>query len=281
MTLGYYQQKKLLKGFSLVVLVIILIIVLFPVYWMINTSLKSDSEIYRRVPTMFPEEITLESYEGLFTSIPYARQLGNSFYVSITATFIGTSVSIFAAYSLARLKFWGRNFASGLMFSAYMLPISVLFIPIFLLMFELDLIDNHFSLILAYQIQVIPFATWMLRSYFANIPRELEEAARVDGTSRVGAILRITLPLSAPGIVAAFIFSFTATWNEFLLALVLVTKQDLVTAPVGLHNFIIGDFFLWGQIMAGAVVMGIPIFIIYLIAQRFVVTGLTAGSVKT
>lgn len=268
------------KAVSLALALVVVVIVILPLYWMAITAFKPGSEIYTAQPTLWPQEPTLEGFRSLFQRIPFAEQVGNSLVVALSATALATVVSTLAAYGLTRLRFRGRNVLAGLFFSAYLVPVAVLFIPVFLMMQVLGLLNTFSGLVLAYQSFTIPFSVWMLRGYFLGIPVELEEAARLDGCNRLQALHRIVLPLAAPGIMASAILSFTLAWNEFLLAVVIMTQQRDTTAPVGLQSFLFADSAHWSELMGGAIIMGIPVLILYLLAQRYIVSGLTAGSVR-
>lgn len=258
--------------------------VLFPIYWMVNTSFKPSQEVYRIDPTFFPHAPTLAGYAALFAGrmlpVGFARLLTNSLVVAGCSTAISVAVAVLAAYAIARLRFPGRQFASGAIFAAYMFPSVVMFLPVYLMLADWGLTDSYAGLILAYQLIGIPFATWMLRSYFMSVPQSLEEAAEIDGCTRLGAILAVTLPLSAPGIATAAVFCFTQTWNEFLYAQVILQGQTMRTAQVGLYDLLNGDILPWAEIMAGALVVGLPVLLLTMLAQRFVSGGLTAGAVK-
>ena len=185
-----------------------------------------------------------------------------------------------AGYALTRLQFFGRAALARLLIYAYLAPGTILFIPIFMMMNRLGLRDNLLGLILAYLTFTLPFATWMLMGYFRSVPIELEEAALIDGASRWRVLWRIVVPLSLPAIVVAAVFAFTLSWNEFLYALVLLQREDVMTAPVGLSAYVIGDQFYWGQMMAAATIMSLPPLIVYLFGQRWVIAGWAAGAVK-
>jgi len=276
--------RRLHLGFRLAGLVVLLLFALFPIYWMVNTSFKGSSEVYLINPTFYPHEPTLAGYGALFAGrqlpVGFGRLLLNSLVVAGCSTAISVAVAVLAAYATARLRFPGRNFASGAIFAAYMFPSVVMFLPVYLMLADWGLTDSYAGLILAYQLIGIPFATWMLRSYFMSVPASLEEAAQIDGCSRLRAIVAVTLPLSAPGIATAAVFCFTQTWNEFLYAQVILQRQSLHTAQVGLYDLLNGDILPWGQIMAGAMMVGLPVLLLTLLAQRFVSGGLTAGAVK-
>lgn len=265
---------------SAVVLALILIGVLVPVYWMVVTSVKPNSELYDPNSIFYVRHPTFRHYANLFETTPFGRQLLNSIGIATIATAFTVIVGTLAAYSLARLRYRGRSAASAGVFFAYLVPPTLLLIPLYTIFAQLNVLDRWTSLILGYLTLTVPFCTWMLRGYLQNVPWELEEAAMVDGCNRFQALWRIVLPLIAPGLTAGALFSFTLAWNEYMYAFVFTTRATSTTAPVGLASLVLGDVFLWGQIMAGAVVVAIPILVIYLVGQRYVVGGLTAGAVK-
>lgn len=278
--IGYRRQQQLQRLLALAILLVVLVLVLFPVYWMVITSFKPDKEMYVNVPSFWPKEPTLSGYSKLFEQTPFGNQLGSSFLVAGLTTLISLLISSFGAYSLTRLRFPGRDFLSGAVFFVYLVPATLLLIPMYLIVANLGLMDTYASLILAHLTFTVPFATWMLKGYFQTIPVDLEEAALVDGASRVEALMRIVMPLALPGVVASAIFTFTLSWNDFLFALVFIRTAAITTAPVGLAGLIAADVFVWNQLTAGSLIMSVPIVLLYILAQRYVVTGLTAGAVK-
>ena len=267
------------KAFIYLTLAVMTIVALFPIYWMLNTSLKGNAEIYQINPTFWPQAPTLESYQKLFAG-PFLLQMRNSIVVGLSVSLISIAVSVFAAYAIARLKFKGRQPLSRAVLYAYLMPKAVLFIPLYILVSQLRLSDNLWALVLVYPTITIPYATWILVPYFASVPKELEEAAMVDGASRLRAMLQITLPLAAPAIAATAVFSFTLCWSEYLYGLVIINSSDNKTIPLGLADMINGDVFAWGPLMGGAVIATLPIIVIYLLANRYMVTGLAMGGVK-
>tara|TARA_R110002124_G_scaffold144122_15_gene309087 strand:+ start:39670 stop:40509 length:840 start_codon:yes stop_codon:yes gene_type:complete len=276
------KRFEQLARFSFLGLIVVMVIL--PVYWMVNTSFKTNREVFQRNPTFYPHEPSLDAYTSLMTPtgtrVPFLQALGNSMIAACGATILSVVIGIFAAYALTRLRFAGRDTFSGLVFGCYVFPGILMFIPIYLQFQTLGLLDTFWGLILAYQIFGVPFATWMLRSYFVTIPSSLEEAARIDGCNRLQSIFYIVIPLAAPGIAASTIFTFTTSWNEFLFAQVLLQKPQLQTAQVSLYNLMNGDTVPWNQLMAASVLVGIPVIVLYFAAQRFVGGGLTAGGVK-
>lgn len=264
-------------------LVLLVLWTLFPFYWQVATSLRTDASTYSKELPLLPTELTFEHYRTVFTSSSsmFGLQLTNSAMVAVTTTVVSMIVASLAAYSLTRLKYLGRAALARLLVYAYLAPGTVLFIPLFVMMNNLGLRDNLFGLALTYLTFSVPFSTWMLIGYFKSLPVELEEAAMVDGADRLTVLRKIVVPLSAPAMVVVAVFSFTLSWNEFLFALVLLTAREKLTAPVGLSSYIVADVFYWGQMMAAATVMSIPPLLLYLIGQRWVIAGWTAGAVKS
>jgi multiple sugar transport system permease protein len=273
-------RRKLIIGRSLTyaALGVAVLLILFPVYWMIITSLKLPREIYR-VPSLWPKVFTLDNYETLFEK-GFLTAIRNSLLVATIVTVISVLISSFAAYSMVRFRYRFRGLIGRLILFAYLTPTSLLFIPLSIVMAQLGLGNSLHGLILVYLTFSLPLSTWLLQGYFRGVPRELEEQGMIDGLTRFGALIRIVLPLSAPGLAAVSIFTFTGAWNELLLALVLVTSESQRTAPLALNYLITSDVLPWGPLMAGAVVSSVPLMILYFVAQRFMVQGMTAGAVK-
>jgi len=278
--MNYRMQRLMWRILGYVVLVIILIVVIFPIYWIFLTAVKPATLTYSPQPSLWTNEPTLDNVRDLVDRFPFFRWMLNSLRVALTSTLVAVGVGTLAAYSLSRLRYPGRQILSGVFFTVYLVPASLLFVPLFVLMNEYRLLDNLWGLSWTYMTFTIPFCTWILKAYFASIPRELEDAAMVDGASRLTALIRIILPVASPGIASASIFAFTLSWNEFLFAFIFIRDNEKLTLGPGLTNLLFGDIFLWGQMMAAAVMMSLPVIILYFVAQRFVVSGLTAGSVK-
>jgi multiple sugar transport system permease protein len=262
------------------VLVTLALVVLFPFYWMTITSFKSEEQMRSVVSMFWPKPIVTENYRQLLSKTDFAAWYGNSVFVAVSSTLVATGVGTIGAYALARLRFFGRGFMASATLITYLVPPSILFIPLYAQMRNLGLANSLAGLIAAYPSFTVPFVTWLLMGYFESIPEELEEAAMIDGATRFGAFYRIVLPLSAPGVLAAGLYAFTQAWNEFLYALVFITDGRLRTLPVGLASFITGDVYGWGYLMAGAVLTTLPVIAAYVYLQRYMVEGLTAGSVK-
>lgn len=258
---------------------IAVLLVLFPIYWMLVTSLKLPREIYR-MPSLWPQVFTLANYEKLLEDGGFLLAIRNSLIVATTVTVISVIFSSFAAYSMVRFRYRFRGLIGRLILFAYLTPGSLLFIPLSVVMAQLRLGNSLQGLILVYLTFSLPLATWLLQGYFRGVPRELEEQGMIDGLSRFGALVRIVLPLSAPGLAAVAIFTFTGAWNELLFALVLTTSESVRTAPLALNYLITSDVLPWGPLMAGAAISSVPLMILYFVAQRFMVAGMTEGSVK-
>jgi multiple sugar transport system permease protein len=230
--------------------------------------------------SLLPKQITLAAFSQLLREYDFLRWMWNSAVVATVSTLLAVVVGTLAAYSLARLRYPGRGFLAGTFFLAYIFPATLLVVPVFVILSVLGLTDDYIGLVMSYLIFTVPFCTWMLRAYLTSIPPELEEAALVDGANRIQAMMLIILPLAAPGVAAATIFAFTLSWNEYLYAFILMTDSTKMTLSPGMTKLVFGDIFLWGMIMSGATMMSLPVVILYFVAQRFVVSGLTAGSVK-
>lgn len=261
-------------------LAIYVIVVSFPFYFMVLTSLRSQKDVYNKATMLSPTNLIFDNYATVINGSNMQVWLTNSIIVGVASSAVALVIGVLAAYSLARLRFWGSNTLAKSVLFMYLIPSSLLFIPLYIIISNLKLLNTLWAMILAYQTFNVPFTTWMLLGYFRTIPAELEEAALIDGCTRMGVLARIVLPLSAPGIVTAFIFSFTNSWNEFLYAVVMAQRSELRTLPVGIYSFQIADILLWGQIMAAAIIATVPVLALYMLVQRFVVQGLTAGSVK-
>ena len=263
-----------------VFLVGLLVVVVFPFYWMTVTSLKSEDQMRSLASMFWPSPMVLDNYRQLLARTDFVAWFGNSAVVALSSTFVATAIGTIGAYALARLKFLGRAFMSSAVLITYLVPPAILFIPLYAQIRALGLADTRAGLIVTYPSFTVPFVTWLLMGYFESIPEELEESAMIDGATRFGAFWRIILPLAAPGVMAAALYAFTQAWNEFLYALVFITDVKLRTLPVGLSTFITGDVYGWGYLMAGAVLTTLPVIAAYIYLQKYMVEGLTAGSVK-
>jgi multiple sugar transport system permease protein len=280
MALRMTTQRRALQGLGNGVLVLMLLWTAIPFYWMIATSLKHDKEIYGYEATLIPQRPTMANYATVFRETPYLLYLRNSVVVAVGSTILSMIIAVLGAYAIARLNFPGRALLARSLVFTYLVPTSLLFIPMFALMSMLRLTDSLHGLIIAYLGFDVPFCTWLLMGYFKSVPVELEEAARVDGCNRVGALLRVVLPMSLPALVVVTFFSFTHAWNEFLYAYVFTYTTSARTVTTGLVNFMSQDVFFWGPLMASTVMSALPPVLMFLVFQRWVVKGLTLGGVK-
>jgi ABC-type glycerol-3-phosphate transport system permease component len=253
---------------------------LFPIFWILSTSLKTDAEIYGVPPVLWPTAPTFRNFDAILFKSAFPQFIKNSFVVAGAVTLLSMVVAALAAYPIARMRFAGRNgIARGIVVS-YLLPPALLFIPLFVILQRLGLVDTRTGLVVAYISFTVPFCTWMLIGYLRSIPMELDEAARIDGATRLQTLTRVLLPIALPGLSVVALFAFTHAWNEFLYALVFVYSNASKTFTAGLTGLIMGDVFVWGQLMAASIVAIVPILIIYIVAQRYLVEGLAAGSIK-
>jgi multiple sugar transport system permease protein len=267
------------KTMTYLFLTLFVFMVAVPLYWMVTTAIKTNKELYEDF-SYFPRQMTLENFTRVIVREGLLINIRNSFTVATATTLITVVISAMAAFSITRYRYRGREWIGKLILFKYLLPSAMLFIPLYVIVTALGLGNTQQGLTLTYLTFTIPFCTWMLMGYFRGMPIELEEQAMVDGCTKFGALLRILLPLSAPGLIASAIFSFTLAWNEFLLALVITMDQSTMTVPIKLSMMVVGDQYIWGQLMAGAVLASVPVAILYFIGQRFVVQGLAAGAVK-
>ena len=260
-----------------------LIFALFPFYHMLLTSLKQNRELYDRhaVPLLIRQGPTLEHYRTLLGETEFLTWTKNSLLVTLLATAASLVIGTVAAYALARLKFFGvGSFGTGI-FVTYLVPTSLLFLPLAQVVNWVGLADSKWSLVLTYPTFLVPFCTWLLMGYFRTVPKEVEECAMVDGATRIQALVRIVLPIAVPGLVCAALFGFTLSWNEFIYALTFTSSSDQITASVGVTSELIrGDIYFWGPLMAGAVLGSVPIVILYVFFLDYYVSGLTAGALK-
>jgi multiple sugar transport system permease protein len=256
---------------------------LFPFYFMVVTSFKSDGELYdlKAVPFLIQRGATVEHYQLLLRDTPFLTWLFNSILVSALATGLSIVIAILAAYSLSRLRFRGAPSFGTAVFITYLVPTTLLFLPLAQVVNRLGLADSVWALILTYPTFLVPFCTWLLLGYFRTIPQEIEECAMVDGCTRFQALVRIVLPVAIPGIVCALLFAFTISWNEFIYALTFISSTAQKTTTVGVTAELIrGDIFYWGSLMAGAVLGSIPIVLVYVVFMDYYVSGLTQGAIK-
>lgn len=262
-------------------LLVFLFVLLFPFYWMGMTSFKSNQELMSKAANPFwLVEPTLAHFERLLFRTEYPQWLWNTMLVSVVATFLSLFAAVLAAYAIERLRFRGSRQVGLAIFFAYLVPPSILFIPLALIVFKLGLFDSVWALILTYPTFLIPFCTWLLMGYFRTIPYELEECALIDGATRWQILVKIMLPLAVPGLISAGIFAFTLSWNEFIYALTFISSSENKTVPVGVVTELVeGDVYHWGALMAGALLGSLPVAILYSFFVEYYVSGMT-GAVK-
>ena len=262
-------------------LLVFLIVLLFPFYWMAITSVKPDAELLSRDGNPFwVIAPTLGHFHKLLFETEYPQWLWNTVLVSVVSTGFSLAASVLAAYAIERLRFNGSRQIGLAIFLAYLVPPSILFIPLANVVFNLGLFDTRWALVLTYPTFLIPFCTWLLMGYFRSIPAELEECALIDGASRWQILVKIVLPLAVPGLISAGIFAFTLSWNEFIYALTFISSSEIKTLPVGVVTELVqGDVYQWGPLMAGALLGSLPVAFIYSFFVEYYVSGLT-GSVK-
>jgi multiple sugar transport system permease protein len=271
------------KVWTHLALVPFLLFALFPFYHMALTSLKTNRELYDReaVPLLIRQGVTLEHYTRLLRDTEFLTWTKNSLLVTLLATTVSVVIGTIAAYALARLRFFGvRAFGTGI-FVTYLVPTSLLFLPLAQVVNWIGLADSKWALVVTYPTFLVPFCTWLLLGYFRTVPKEVEECAMVDGATRIQALIRIVLPIAIPGLVCAALFAFTLSWNEFIYALTFTSSSDQITASVGVTSELIrGDIYYWGQLMAGAMLASVPIVILYVFFLDYYVSGLTQGALK-
>ena len=261
---------------------IILVVLLFPFYWMALTSSKPDEQLldFEKYSPFWTWNPTFKHIAKLLFDTDYPRWLWNTMLVATCATAISIGASVLAAYAIVRLRYRGAQWVGGAIFLAYLVPPSILFIPLSTVVFQYGLFDTPFALILTYPTILIPFSTWLLMGYFKTIPFELEECALIDGASRWQILVKIVLPLAIPGLISAFIFCFTLCWNEFIYALTFISSTQYKTVPVAIVTALVdGDIHRWGSLMAGAMIGSLPLVVLYAFFVEHYVSAMT-GAVK-
>jgi multiple sugar transport system permease protein len=279
--MGYLESLPRKVVTVYIPIVLFLIVLLFPFYWMAITSVKPDAELLSRDGNPFwVRSPTLMHFHKLLFQTEFPQWLWNTVLVSVVATFASLAASVLAAYAIERLRFSGAKQIGLSVFLAYLVPPSILFIPLASVVFKLGLFDTRWALILTYPTFLIPFCTWLLMGYFRSIPFELEECALIDGATRWQILTKIILPLAVPGLISAGIFAFTLSWNEFIYALTFISSSEVKTLPVGVVTELVqGDVYQWGPLMAGALFGSLPVAFVYSFFVEYYVSGMT-GSVK-
>lgn len=260
--------------------IVLVLVCLFPFWWMALSSIKTLRELYTIPPVWWPTMPTLDNFDKVLFESNIPRYFLNSVVISVGSTFLALVLAIFASYGFARFDFKGKSLLQSFVLIGQLLPTAAIIVPLFITLRVLGLVNTYWGLILVYMIITLPLSVWMLTSYFRAIPVELEEAAIIDGASRLGCLFRITLPLSIPGLISVLVYAFITTWNEFIFALCFATDSSVKTLPIGLAEFSTEFNTDWGAVMAASLVMTLPIALLFLSLQRLFVGGMTAGATK-
>jgi multiple sugar transport system permease protein len=277
MTRPNYWKQPLV---SLAVWAIVLIVI-FPLIWMVITSVKPQTELFRIPATFWPTEITFEHYRTLLEKTAFLKYMRNSVILSTSTTMLVITVAVLGAYSLTRFTYPGRERMAFLVLATYLLPSVVLVLPLYLMMVKVGIANSLFSLVVAYTTFALPYALWLLRSFMASMPEELEWAALVDGASRFGAFVDVVLPQAIPGIISTALFTFIVTWNEYFYALILVNTDEARPLTTGVITMLVTSFNIeWSLLMAAAVAMSLPLIIIFVFLQGYLVRGFAGTGVK-
>jgi ABC-type glycerol-3-phosphate transport system permease component len=265
---------------SYAVLVLLVLFTVVPLLWIVSTSLKPSTEVFAIPPHWIPDSPTLANYAEVLFDSPIPQYFVNSFIVGLFATLFSLILGVLAGYGFARYKFRGNQPLSLFMLFSQMLPLTVLMIPIYFVLQQFNMLDSLLGLAIAHMILTLPLVTWMNRSYFLSIPKDLEEAAQIDGCSHLQALWKVILPLAAPGIAATGIYAFIGSWNEFVLASILTSSDAARTLPIGLTEFSTQFEVNWGSTMAASTLISLPAILLFLWLQKYFVQGLSQGGVK-
>ena len=278
------KTRKTGKAITIILTIIVCIFALFPFIWMLSTSFKTNSEIYNASPSFIPKEPTASGYINMFTTetstFNFKQWAANSVFVAFLTTVFSMIIAVLGGYGISRYRFRGRGALSYVVLTTQVLPGSLLMIPLYIIMGNFNLLDTKTGLMLAYVTFTVPFCTWMMKGFFDSIPISLEEAARVDGAGTFRCFATVVLPLTVPGLVSTGLFAFINGWNEYLFASSFMQSYGNWTLPVGIASFK-GQYATdWGTLMAGSVLITIPVVILFLGLQKHLVGGMTAGAVK-
>ncbi|MAU20913.1 carbohydrate ABC transporter permease [Martelella mediterranea] len=274
------RTSPLARVIILISSLLVVSVCLFPFLWMGISSIKVLRELYTVPPTWIPHTPTLGNYKTVLFDSNIPRYFLNSVVISVGSTLLALILAVFASYGFARFNFKGKPYYQSFVLVGQLLPTAAIIVPLFVTLRYLGLVNTYLGLILVYMIITLPLSVWMLTSYFKAIPVELEEAAIIDGASRLGVLFRITLPLSVPGLVAVMVYAFVTTWNEFIFALCFATDSSVKTLPIGLAEFTTEFNTDWGAVMAASMIMTVPIAVLFLSMQRLFVGGIMAGATK-
>lgn len=274
-------RQRLAKLLTTLLAWAVILVLVTPLFWMISTSLKPDSELFAVPVTLLPEDWTLEYYASLLTETAFPTYFINSFVIATATTLTVIAVATIGAYSLVRFRYRGRETLASAVLLSYLLPSVILVVPLYLVMVRLGLANSLASLVIAYTSFSLPYALWLLRSFMAGIPEDLEAAAMIDGASRWQAFIDVTLPQALPGIISTGLFTFILAWNEYLFALVLVNSDETRPLTTGVMTMLVSGFNIeWSMLMAASVMMSAPLIVILAFFQSFLVRGFGAGAVK-
>jgi multiple sugar transport system permease protein len=278
--------RRTLKAARFLLILLLLLLYLSPLYWMISTSFKHQPEIFRLPPTLVPLDFTLDNYAAILSgtmasAIPFLVYLRNSLVVALGTVFLTLGLASPAAYAFSRVPFHGKRRLIYFVLVSQMLPVVLILIPLYRMLQGVRLLSTYPGLILPYLMLTLPFSIWMLKGYYDSIPRELDEAAKVDGCTKLQAMVRVILPNVKPGLTATAIITFIMAWDEFIIALTIMDKNDMRTLPVGMIQSFVGEFSIkWGEMMAASVVTAIPVVLLFIFLSRYLIGGLIAGAVK-
>jgi multiple sugar transport system permease protein len=270
-----------MKTIRTVIAILLVLLIFFPIFWMIKISFSAKSEVFKIPPNIVPKKINLEGYKYFFNNSIFQRYYLNSVIVATGTVLLCLFAGILAAYSFSRFKYRARNPLMVFVLTAQMFPWALLIITLYLFFSKLRLLDTYFSLILAHSTFAIPLTTWIIKSYFDTIPRELEESAYIDGSGQLFTLFKIILPISKPGIIASMIYIFIFSWNDFIFGLALTSKNEMRILAPGIQLSFVGQYeYLWVEMMACSILVTLPIAFLFLFFQRYFIAGLTAGAVK-
>jgi arabinogalactan oligomer/maltooligosaccharide transport system permease protein len=273
--------KKIIRyALSYLILFIFILFAIFPIIEVFSISLTPHASLHSERILTPVSEWTLENYRELFFNKPFVRWMINSIFVSVTVTMVGVGLASTAGYAFSRYRFKGKDAGMIALIATQMFPVTMLLLPMYLMLIKLKLFDNFLGLIIAYSATALPFCIWQMKGYYDTIPYSLEEAARIDGSTQFQTFYKIILPLAAPALVITALFSFMSAWSEYLVAAVIMTSRDLYTLPLGLKQFQSNFSTEWGLYAAGALVVAVPVMILFLALSRWLISGLTLGSVK-
>ena len=278
-----YQLRERLNSIMLTVLIVaLLLFILFPLFWMVSTSFKEQQFLSDLPPQWIPNPVTLEHYDNaIYYEMDFFVLLKNSFIVAVGTSLLAITCGSLAAYSFSRYLIVGSEYLLVFMLAGQMFPAVMMVVPFFVILRDFHLLDTYLGLIIATTSQALPFATYLLKGFFDSLPTDLEEAAMIDGCNRLQAFYKIALPLALPGLISTALMSFIVAWDDYVLALTLITSDARRTLPVAMVGSFVGEFAVkWGEMMAVSLLMSLPVVVLFVFLQRYLVQGITAGAVK-